>query len=48
MNNIISELINYGWVGLVGEGEDVMEKSSEEQDTNRNSLALPFILLKLH
>lgn len=28
----------------VGGREYVLEKSSEEQDTNRNSLALPFII----
>lgn len=43
-------LIKYRWVGLVGgRQEDVMVKSSEEQATNKNSLALPFaILLKLY
>lgn len=29
---------------MCGGREYVLEKSSEEQDTNRNSLALPFII----
>lgn len=43
MNNIISEcLLNVDEWGLLGEEEDGIEKSSEEQHTGRNSLVLPF------
>lgn len=51
MNNIISEhLLNMDEWNLLEEGEGWDGKSSgEQQDTNRNSLALPFpIILKLH
>lgn len=50
MNNNISEyLLNMDEWDFWRRREDVMEKSSEEQDTEKNSLALPFpVLLNLY